>query len=97
MINTKRTWGIKDLRKLGGEWKAIQEGFGRYRYEGNYCGDDWEIRSFAHMANLYEGDDENFVVKWHVLVNGQVVGYTKDLRSAIRFIDDDRADWMGVR
>lgn len=57
---------IKELRKLGGTWKTKQIAFGTYEYEGNWLGSVFKLKSFAHICPRYDGDDDNFVVKWHI-------------------------------
>jgi len=79
IINQHKTQLIKELRELGGEWKAERQNFGTYVYEGSWNGSKYEIRSYAHLAPQYEGDDETFSVYWHITKDGESFGYpTKD-------------------
>ena len=76
---------IKRLRALGGTWVAERTGsFGNWRYSGSYGGAAWDVRSYAHLAPRYDGDDETFVVRWHIERNGVPWGYpTSDPVTAI--------------
>jgi hypothetical protein len=73
-----RKWGIKDLRQISESFQARQVNFGTYEYSGKFAGSNWLIKSFAHMAHLYDGDDENFVVRWHIYRDGKPVGWPTD-------------------
>ena len=62
---------IANLRKLGGRWSAHREGFSSYSYEGLVDGHLIKVYSRAHLAPQYDGDDDSFEVRWHVLVDGK--------------------------
>lgn len=73
MLSRRRL--ISDLRKLGGKWKARLVSFGTHAYYGTLNGDEYEVRSYAHMAPQYDGDDETFQTLWHVTRNGEPFGH----------------------
>lgn len=74
---------IKSLRQLGGTWRAIQCGFGNYWYEGIIGNDTFEVKSYAHLAPRYDGDDDSFVIKWHTYKNGKEISVGFDPISVI--------------
>ena len=72
-----KKFNIKRLREFGGEWEAVRDGFG-WKYRGTRFGAEYEIQKFAYLAPTYPGDDDTFVVVWHVYKNGTSVGRAKD-------------------
>lgn len=64
----------QELRKFGGEWKAIRLGFAYYRYEGELDGHHYEIMSHAYLAPRYDGDDSTWLSLWTVTCDGDHVG-----------------------
>ena len=71
-------FSVRDLRRIGGTWRAIQVNFGTYWYEGEMVGSKWRVQSAAHMAPRYDGDDDTFVVRWHIYRDDKPVGYPTD-------------------
>lgn len=65
---------IKDLRAIGGNWKAERLGFGYYRYVGTeVCPYRVEIQSYAHLAPTFDGDDDTFRSYWHLKLDSREV------------------------
>ncbi len=85
-MNWNWNWGrIKALRTLGGTWRAIQQGFGSYRYEGEFLGSKWEVEARSHLSGY---DDESSYVLWHVYRDGHEIGYAT--RDPLQYIKDSR-------
>lgn len=68
---------IKELRKLGGDWKAEQLGFGYYRYVGKYKEHTIELQNYAH-SSMSETGDSDYYSQTHVSLNGKnvYIGYS---------------------
>lgn len=63
---------IRKLRELGGVWTAERRGWG-WRYHGVLDGVHYDLDSCAHLAPRFDGDDDSFVVLWHIEANGKAV------------------------
>lgn len=73
-IRNKRRRPLRELRKLGGEWKAIRLGFNWWEYEGDLLGHHYEIARHSYLASRWSGDDDHFISLWTVKRDGEILG-----------------------
>ena len=65
---------IMRFRKLGGTWTAERNGW-VWVYRGVLDGHTYTVRSYAHAAPQYDGDDDSFVTLWHTERDGKPWGF----------------------
>lgn len=66
---------IRTLRALGGTWVAHRNGMGSFYYTGELNGHTYEVRAYSHFSPRFDGDDDSFIVLWHITRDGEPFGF----------------------